>query len=257
MNEAVQTEELEVEEVETTEVATEELDASQEVETEAVEEEEEHKPSRSQNAKQRLRRKLNESEAEKSALKVRLDSLEEQIKGVINPPAARPSRVDFETEEDYEDSLFEWRDSSRSQQPVVQEPVRQATQLEVAPDVLENWESQRYDTMPEKYPDFEDKLASIPREGMTDPMTVAVMESQHAGEIAYFLGTNHAEAIRISRLSQANQVREIDKLGNRFTKTTTKAPTPITPQKGGDAPIKDVKDMNMKEYAAHMNSLGK
>jgi hypothetical protein len=255
---AEQSVEVEDVEVETTEVSTEE--ESQELsQEETQQEEEEHKPSRNYNAKQRLKRKLQESEQEKLALKERLDSLEGKLEGVINPPAPRPSRVDFETEEDYEDSLFEWRDNQRSQKPVAQEPVQQTPQsnLEVAPEVLDNWETQRYETMPEKYEDFEDKLRSIPRESMTDPMTIAIMESKNAGEIAYFLGTNHAEAQRIAGLSVTAQIREIDKLGDKFIKPVTKAPTPITPTKGDDAPIKDPKDMSMKEYAEYRNSQGK
>jgi hypothetical protein len=259
-DETEQSVEVEEVEVETTESSTEIEETQVESEVESQEEEqEEKKPSRNYNAKQRLRRKLQESEQEKIALLDKLNSLEEKIEGVINPPAPRPSRVDFETEEDYEDSLFEWRDNQRNQKPVTQEPVQQTPQpaLDVAPEVLENWEAQRYDVMPEKYEDFEDKLRSIPRESMTDPMTIAIMESKHAGEIAYFLGTNHAEAQRISGLSVAAQIREIDKLGDKFIKPITNAPTPITPPKGGDAPIKDPKDMSMKEYAEYRNSLGK
>lgn len=256
-DETEQSVEVEEVEVETTESSTE-TEETQEVESQEEEQQEEKKPSRNYNAKQRLRRKLQESEQEKIALLDKLNSLEEKIEGVINPPAPRPSRVDFETEEDYEDSLFEWRDN-RNQKPVVQEPVQQTPQpaLDVAPEVLDNWEAQRYEVMPEKYEDFEDKLRSIPRESMTDPMTIAIMESNNAGEIAYFLGTNHAEAQRIANLSVAAQIREIDKLGDKFIKPVTKAPAPITPPKGGDAPIKDPKDMSMKEYADYRNSLGK
>ena len=260
MNEAVQTEELE-QEVETTEESTE-IDSGQEIEDSGASEtekvEEEHKPSRTQNAKQRLRRKWQQAEAEKAELlertkaqDERLASLEEKLQGVINPPAPRPSRVDFETEEEYEDSLFEWRDSQKSQpaQSEQQQTSTPETQkpLEVAPEVQENWSNQ-IDEVSEKYDDFEDALFSIPKESMTEAMTLAIMESDSAGEIAYFLGTNHEEAARIANMSIVRQVKEIDKLGSKFTPKTTNAPDPVTPVKGDDSPMKDISKMSPEEY---------
>ena len=263
MNEAVQTEELETE-VETTEESTvettEELDLDQETE-EGVEttegEEEKPKLSRTQNAKQRLRRKLIESEAEKQQLlertrqqEERLATLEEKIQGVINPPPTRPNRVDFETEEDYEDSLFEWRDTTKSQsQPVKPEPAQKPTDnpLNIAPDVRKNWDDQM-EVASDKYDDFEDVLFSIPKEAMSDPMTLAIMESDTAGEIAYFLGNNPDEAARIAKLGMVSQVKEIDKLGNRFKSKATNAPEPVTPVKGADSPVKDISKMSPTEY---------
>ena len=119
-------------------------------------------------------------------------------------------------------------------------------------DVHENWLDQ-VDLAKDKYDDFDVKVASIPPANMTDPMTAAIMESESAGEIAYFLGNNIAEASRISQLSVAGQIREIDKLGNKFTPSTSKAPAPIVPTKGSDAPVTDVANMSMKEYADYMN----
>lgn len=246
----VQTEDLP--EVETTEVATEEFEIleSPEVETEEsaeaevevevekeAAEEEPHKQSRSQNAKQRLRRKNQDLEAERLRLleqarvqEERLATLEGKLEGVINPPAARPSRVDFDSEESYEDSLLDWK-LDQTKAPVVKQEAPQAPQgrpqLNVDQKIHENWMNQ-LDDMSDKYDDFEEVISSIPDKSLTDTMTLALMESKQAGEVANFLGRNHAEATRISRLSLAAQVREIDKLGSKF-KNTTSAPDPITP----------------------------
>jgi hypothetical protein len=235
MNDAVQTEDLEPE-VDTTEETTEVLETEETEETEegseTTEGEEEPKPSRSQNAKQRLRRKLRASEDENRHLleqtkkqDERLATLEGKLEGVINPPPARPNRVNYETEEDYEDSLFEWRDSQKTQ-PVKKEPNSQRQQrLSVSQEVHENWMNQ-LDDASEKYDDFDDAMTSIPKESLSDSMTLAIMESKEAGEIAYFLGKNHSEATRIAGLSMTAQVREIDKLGTKLN-NTTKAPDPI------------------------------
>lgn len=240
MNEETEQSE-DLEQVEIIEEATEEVD----VESEQTEETPEEKPSRTQNAKQRLRRKLREAEARNTEYQERLDALESKLDGVINPPKQRPNRVDFDTEEEYEDSLFEWRDTKAQSTPKP-EPKPTPT-LDVAPDVRKHWLNQ-IDEAADKYEDFEDVLFSIPKESMTDPMTLAIMESDHGGDIAYFLGNNPKEAERISKLTIPKQVIEIDKLGNKFNKPTTSAPDPIKPPKGTDSPVKDLEKMSPEEY---------
>lgn len=247
-------------EVETTDESLKTEDSVEEVEVEAVESdssaEEEHKPSRNQNAKQRLRRKLRESEAENERLRSQNDkiaTLESKLDSVINPPPARPNRVDFETEEEYEDSLFEWRDASKPQQPQpTSEPVQEQSALGIAPEVQKKWLDD-IDAMADKHDDFEDVLVSIPKENMTEAMTFAIMEAEQAGEIAYFLGQNHKEADRISKLSIASQVREIDKLGNKFITKPTTTPEPIKPVGGKGSPVTDVDNMSAEEYHRYRN----
>lgn len=233
-------------EVENTEESTEIEETLPEVEEgEEVEETEDSgeqpKQSRSQNAKQRLRRKLGEAEAEIQRLKEQSDkiaALEEKLNGVINPPKPRPQRVDFETEEDYEDSLFEWRDSQKSPvKSVKPEPVKQQESIVVDKEVQDRWLSQ-VEKATDRYDDFDDAIISIPRDSMSEAMTFAIMESDRGAEVAYFLGNNHKEASRIARLSVSSQVREIDKLAAKF-KTTTSAPDPIKPvHSKGDTTLK-------------------
>lgn len=240
----------------------------QEPEVEPEEKPEEPTQSRSQNAKQRLRRKLREeqqarqaAEERASRLEDKFSAVEQKLDTVINPPPARPNRVDFETEENYEDALFEWRDAKKPQSPVtepVKEPVSAPTGAPadpVPPQIRQNWESQM-ETAHDKYEDFDDRIFSIPKEAMTDAMTFAIMESETGGEIAYFLGENHNEAARIARLPLIAQVREIDKLATKFKPTTTQAPDPITPPKGGDSPAKDPANMTPDEYLVHRRSTG-
>ena len=122
MNDAVQTEELQDEQL----PINEELDTTEEFDDldnqdadsndDSGEEPEQPKQSRSQNAKQRLRRK-NRELAEQNAkiaeenrkLQEQFSALEQKVDGVINPPEPRPTRVDYDTEEDYEDALLDWK----------------------------------------------------------------------------------------------------------------------------------------------------
>ena len=244
-----QAEELEVE-VENTEEAQLESPAEND-----IEETEEQRQSKSQNAKQRLRRKLRESEEEKQRLREefneKISALEQKVDSVINPPAARPERVNFDTEEDYEDALYEWRTpKAATNEMPEQKPAPTEKKDLLPPEVRKNWNKQ-FDAGVDKYDDFEEKVYSIPNEAMTDTMTFAITESETGGEVAYFLGKNPSEAARISKLSMASQVREIDKLTNKFKKSTSSAPDPIAPTKGNESGIKDISKMSPDEYKEH------
>lgn len=245
-----------------------------EQEQQASEEGEQQPQSKSQNAKQRLRRKLREEQAarfeaeERSRqLEEKFSALESKLEGVINPPPPRPSRDDFDSEEQYEDALLDWRIGQQSSSPVsepaaasAQQDYGQAPQAPqesadiVSPEVRKNWESQ-LETASDKYDDFEDAMFSIPRESMTDNMTFAIMESDQGGEVAYFLGNNHSEAARIAGLTPAQQIREIDALASKFKPKQTSAPEPVRPISGsGDSGGKDPEKMSPEEYRRWRNS---
>jgi len=231
-------------------ILNEEVTENTEVNADAEVSDEKPKQSRSQDTKARLRRKLREEQEARIKLEEynrkqqeRLDALEQKVEGVVNPPAKRPARIDFDTEEEYEDALFDFR--SQKQAPVAETSPVPATQeppkVNYLPDdVQENWDNQ-LDAANEKYEDFNDVMESIKPETMTDTMANAIFESDTGGEVAYFLGKNPREADRISRLSVTAQIRAIDKLGGEFTKNTTNAPDPISPIKGkGDVNGKTV-----------------
>jgi len=263
MNEAVQTEDL----IEDEAIIEEEVDTTEELTDDQSEDsneeagEEPPKQSRSQNAKARLRRK-NRELAEHNAriaeenrkLQEQFSALEQKVDGVINPPAQRPTRVDYDTEEDYEDALLDWKlQPSQSVQAnpsavnTAPEPKAEARTSSLPPEVQENWDDQ-LDNGHDKYEDFEDVMYSIKPENMTDPMANTIFESKVGAEIAYFLGKNPAEAERISRLGIAGQVRAIDKLSNKFKPSTSNAPEPISETKGGTTAVKDVDKMSPEEY---------
>jgi hypothetical protein len=211
---------------------------------------EEVKQTKSQNAKQRLRRKLREEQEfnrkileENQSLVVRLDTLEGKLKGVIDPPPPRPNRVDFQTEEEYEDSLFAWRDAKKSYDAAPEKKTEKPVEKK---EVSPTWKKQ-IELGEDKYEDFSDIIAN-PKLNITDPMALTIAESDTGAEIAYFLGKNPKEADRIANLSFAAQVKEIMKLEQKFQKQTTSAPDPITPVKGTERGIKDVSKMTPDEY---------
>ena len=208
--------------------------------------------SKSQNAKQRLKRKLREeqearerAERERRELEEKLSMLEQKVESVVNPPPPRPNRVDFETEEAYEDALFEWRDNMKKPPaPAKPEPndEKPSEQPQVDPELAKNWKAQEA-RMQEKYEDFADVVYTIPDYAMTEAMAQAIAESKQGGEIAYHLGLNLELAEEIANKSLAEQVRAIDELGRKLSDNkTTQAPDPVNPLKESGDPNSKLDD---------------
>ena len=85
----------------------------------------------------------------------------------------------------------------------------------------------------EKYADF-DQVARNERLRITTVMAQTIHASEVGPDIAYYLGVNHSEAERISRLSPFLQAKEIGRIeaklaDNPPVKKTTNAPPPIKP----------------------------
>lgn len=220
---------------------------------------------KTRNAKQRLRRKLNESEARNAQLAednrnlhAKVDTLAKQVDGVINPPAQRPDRVNFESEAEYEDALFDWNEDRKSRaaaEPAAAPASNPGTGGEqaapaVAPfnqEMVNDWED-ACDDAREKYDDFNEIIArNIP---ITSAMAETVMVTENGTEVAYHLGKNPKEAARIAGLSLPQQVQEITNLAKKFGKQTTSAPSPITPVQGQDegAGVIDPEKLSPEEY---------
>ena len=118
----------------------------------------------------------------------------------------------------------------------------------------------------EKYDDFED-VAMDPAVPITPMVTEILAESDNPADIAYYLGKNRPEAVKISRMTTIAAAREIAKIeaklsaepppGPTPTKKTTAAPPPINPVGGSSAgPTKPLEDMSQKEYEAEMERRG-
>lgn len=194
--------------------------------------EEKPKQSRSQDRKYRQRRIIREQQEKITRLEEqvkKIDALEEKLNGVVNPPPPRPSRVDFETEEDYEDALLE-HFHRRQVQPTPKDVPQAAPEPMPAPPVNyeleEKWE-ESVEKAEEKYSDFQAVIhGNIP---ITPLMADAIKSQDEGGEIAYFLGKNVREAERIAQMHPVDQIQAIAELGSKFKTTTTQAPEPIEP----------------------------
>lgn len=222
---------------------------------------EEQKQSRSQSSKQRLKRKLREEEArnrkmyeDQQALVKKLEELETKLKPIIEPPKPRPNRFEFGTEEAYEDALFEWRDNQKGQKADFKPEVKNLTQdneavKKPAKELVEKWTKQ-VESAIDKYDDFEEVAYKAPISDLTAEL---VAENDQGAEIAYFLGKNPEEAKKLSNMSLANQVRELDRLAVKLKPKLTNTPNPIEPVRGEDTGTVDVSKMTPEQYRAYRN----
>jgi len=100
----------------------------------------------------------------------------------------------------------------------------------------------------ERYPDF-DQVAYSQNHPVTAVMAEAIQSSEVGPDVAYWLGSNPKEAVRIAQLSPTLQAKEIGVIEARLVasppvRKTTSAPAPITPvnARASGAPVYDTTD---------------
>lgn len=103
----------------------------------------------------------------------------------------------------------------------------------------------------ERYPDFEAVVQQAAKE--TSPqLSWMIMESDQAHDLAYHIGKNPALARTLSAMSPVEAARHLGKIEATLAapKPATRAPEPITPNKGSAPPAKDPAKMTAAEYSA-------
>lgn len=160
-----------------------------------------------------------------------------------------PSIGDFNSYEDFTRALIKFETAQNSQQfaQTQAQTFREAQAYQVERERFEAAKPSCEKAMA-KYEDWGEVATTF---SMPPAMEDAVLESSQTGEVAYYLGSNPNELARISRLSPVQQVREIVKLEDRFSKPTartTNAPSPMTPISGGSSSAKSLETMNQADF---------
>ena len=125
--------------------------------------------------------------------------------------------------------------------------ISQREQQEMARD----WADQAEDAR-RKYADF-DKVVSAPDVPITPTMARMITASDTGADVAYYLGTNKAEAARIAQMSDLDAARSIGAIEARLSlpqvKTQSTTPDPVTPVRPKGAAQKRPEDMTHAEFA--------
>lgn len=142
------------------------------------------------------------------------------------PAADRPKIENFETQEAYEDALFNWRDSKKQNETLAEQ--RQREEAEALTKYRMNAEKVR-----SVYEDF-DEVVEQPVFSPT--MREVLLNSDEGPMVSYFLGRPENQAItdKIRSMPERLQVYELGKLEAKLllaqkTKKPTGAPAPISP----------------------------
>lgn len=128
---------------------------------------------------------------------------------------------------------------------------RTQAQTQAVSRIVGDWEK-KSDKGSEKYADFDQVVGDM--QPVSD-LHAAVMECENAEDVAYYLGKNPAEAIRIAALDVRSQVRAIGKLEAKLAaeppkiQTPPSAPAPIKPVGGASSPsTKKLSEMSQDEF---------
>lgn len=169
-----------------------------------------------------ITRKRREAEREVERLQ---KALADKEKAPVSSPD-RPKIENFETQEAYEDALFNWRDSKKQNETLAEQ--RKREESEALAKYRANAEKVR-----SVYEDF-DEVVEQPVFSPT--MRDVLLNSDEGPMVSYFLGRPENQAItdKIRALPERLQVYELGKLEAKLllaqkTKKPTGAPAPISP----------------------------
>jgi len=214
---------------------TEEISETQETPEETPETTEEPtKPSEDYSKKVQAR--IDKLTREKYEARQKAEQYEARLKEYEANKAERPARpnvkgfqdeygdVDYdkynEAMASYEDRLFSWRESQRESQNV---EIKTKAETEAK---LENYQAAA-EISRAKYPDYEE----VTNRPVYTPELREVLLENRMAEIAYHLGKNSTEAIRIGNLPIANMMLELGRFEERLNsgKKSSSATPPIKP----------------------------
>ena len=203
------------------------------------------------------RRRAEEAEAAKK----RLADTEAELARIRQSTLAEPKEADFTDPIEYAAARGAWRLHSQGNQA---QETRLTEQIESIQKSEERAEIARISALADdfkkaipdikaRYPDFDQAYAIAVDPAIVSPaLSVAILESDAAHDIAYHLGKNPDVALRLSKMNPVQAARELGKLEARLSepKPVTKAPDPYKPARGASAPAPRIDDMTPDEFDA-------
>lgn len=208
----------------------------------------------------KLTKRASDAEAQLELLRRQLTPPEPKApERTAEPKAAegRPDPETFDTHAEYIEALADWKVEQRFKDREAKET--QTKEKAAAEERNKGW-LQKLEAGREKYDDFDEKMAAnVP----VSPAMAEVLTTSDVGDdLAYYLGSNPAEAVRIANMSPVAAARELGKIEAQFVKKDSAEapvaktkPKPVTPVSGrATANVsKNPDDMNFQEFKAWRN----
>ena len=186
------------------------------------------------------------------------------------PSAARPSQDDFETYEQYQEALVDWKVTLRlTERDVVERERIERDSTNRAREKSVAAHTARIDTFRQEHDDFDAVIEQGKNLPMTAPMQDSVMNSDMGPAVMYHLCRFPEECDRIAALPPMVAIREMGKLEARIeaaqtgpvssAASVTQAPRPIKPVGGGaTASTVPLDQMDYQSYRhARMKGFGR
>lgn len=198
----------------------------------------------------RAYRREAEAKARAEFLEKRLNEIEAKIGGPKDQVDGEPKLADYDDIEKYAAAKAEFREKKAIEAYEAKQRQDQAKSQQQR--IVSEW-TEKAERGSDKYDDWDDVVGEITP---SNPMTVALMRSENAEDVAYHLGKNLKEATRIAGLDPISQMLAIGALSAKLQldppkpKQPSKAPAPITPVSGkSEAPSdSDLEKAEMKEF---------
>jgi len=217
----------------TTEIEVKTETPKEEVKTEVKEEGTKEQP-----RKGRAQKRIESLSADKRELSKEV----EELKARLQPQ--EPEAPDIDNFDDYDD-FKEAEKTYKEDAKTFDENKEAVTPIDHDFNTVLDEIETKFDDARDVYQDFDEVVKKAPNEGgasITRDMVLAMNDIDNSGEVAYSLGKDVKESIRISNLSPTKQVIEIVKLSEKLktgkkptietTKRTTNATEPIVPTGG-------------------------
>lgn len=229
----------------------------------------EDKASASKARRERRKAEVARVKQEAKEAQDRADAAERELarlKGVVSQP---PKLEDFDNHDEYLAELSAYKAEQRMTGRQVQEAERAAEESKKQAQALhqrrmeeaaQNWAAQTDDART-RYADF-DAVVSAPDVPISPDMAQLIKLSDNGADVAYHLGMNKELARELAQMPAPELVGAMRMLERTVTaqtpkpRTTTNAPDPVKPLKGGAAAVKDPSKMSPAEYRAWRESGG-
>jgi hypothetical protein len=177
------------------------------------------------------------------------------------PAAAMPKEENYNTFEEYQDALMDWKVDQR-----VSAYVRSQAQ-DRNRQQFERWKADTITEGRQKFTDFSE-VAEDPTLPITPAILKALQDSDNAADVLYYLGRNPVETATIARMNPTAAARELGKIEVRITdgatqqpkpkpkKVVSNAPPPIKPSGTSTVVTKNPENMTLAEYEEWRRSGG-
>tara|TARA_R110000751_G_scaffold121956_2_gene222551 strand:+ start:1300 stop:2082 length:783 start_codon:yes stop_codon:yes gene_type:complete len=196
-----------------------------------------------------------EKESKIAALEAKLDtfiSLQQPQQQVQT--GGRPDPDNFETTEDYNEALIDYKVEQRAQRFETDRKQTQAQQEKYTQEQeIKTSFAKRQEIAMEKYDDYLE-VAGNPDVLVSPEMKDNIMDSEMSADLMYYFGNNPDEAKKLLNLRGKQLTRKFGTIEASIKKPTqkkkTQAPAPISPIKGSknSSGVKDINKLSTTDF---------